>query len=82
MSSNILKEAAATAIVLLSLNGVPQAQDNSCTAATLKGSYGTSVHAVSLGILTPDQVLHPYATPVMINAVALPTFFGNGQSVR
>ncbi|QCP48296.1 hypothetical protein FAZ95_03310 [Trinickia violacea] len=81
MSSGLFKKAAAAAIVLLSLNSLALAEDNACTTATLKGAYGTSIHAQSLGILTgtaPNQVLHPYAAPVIIDAVALPTFDGAG----
>ncbi|MCC8402380.1 hypothetical protein LJ655_10830 [Paraburkholderia sp. MMS20-SJTN17] len=43
MSNGTVKQAAAAAIVLLSLNGLAQAQNNGCAAGTLKGSYGTAV---------------------------------------
>ena len=82
MSNSILKEAAVAAIVFLSLSGSAEAQNNACAAGTLKGSYGTSVHAQSLGILTgtaPNVAFHPYSAPTLIDVVALATFSGNGQ---
>ena len=79
MTGSFLKEAAAAAIVLLSLSGVAQAQNHACTTASLKGPYGVKVHGEALGILTgtaPSQVLHRYATPNLIDGVALATFDG------
>ncbi|MEM5388107.1 hypothetical protein VSR68_31650 [Paraburkholderia phymatum] len=86
MSNGFFKTAAAAAIALLSLSSLAHAGDNdACTTATLKGSYGVKVHAQSLGILTgtaPNQMLHRYATPNDIDAVALATFDGNGAGTQ
>jgi hypothetical protein len=85
MTGRFLKEAAAAAIVLLSLSGVAQAQNHACTIASLKGPYGVKVHGEALGILTgtaPSQVLHRYATPNLIDGVALATFDGAGAGTQ
>ncbi|MGU7780014.1 hypothetical protein [Burkholderia sp. PU8-34] len=85
MNGRFLKEAAAAAIVLLTLNSVAHAENNACTIATLKGAYGTTVHAQALGILTgtaPSQVLHRYATPTEIDVVALPVLDGSGTGTQ
>ncbi|SIT43225.1 conserved exported hypothetical protein [Paraburkholderia ribeironis] len=86
MPNGFFQQAAAAAIALLSLNSLAHAQDNdACTIATLKGSYGVTVHGQSLGILTgtaPNQVLHRFAAPVDIDAVALATFDGTGTGTQ
>jgi hypothetical protein len=83
MTNSLLKEAAATAAVLLSLHGVAQAQNNACTTATVKGTYGVKVHGEALGILagTPP-VLYRYATPNLIDGVALARFDGAGSGTQ
>jgi len=85
MTSRLFKEAAAAAIVLLSLNSVAQAENDACTTATLKGTYGTKIHAQALGILTgtaPNQVFHPYAARGVVDGVALQTFDGAGAGTQ
>ena len=86
MSNGFFKKAATAAIALLSLNSLAHAEDNAaCTIATLKGAYGGSLHAESLGILTgtaPNQVLHRYARPVLIDNVSLATFDGAGTGTQ
>jgi hypothetical protein len=83
MFNRFFKEAAAAAMALLSLNCVAQADDGQCSLATVRGTYGTKIHAELLGILTgtaPNQVLHRLAVAGVIDAIALQTFdgFGNG----
>lgn len=85
MTSRILKEAVAAAIVLLSLSSAARAESNACTIATLKGAYGGALHAESLGILTgtaPNQVLHRYAIPMLVDNVSLATFDGAGTGTQ
>ncbi|BCG00453.1 hypothetical protein PPGU19_050210 [Paraburkholderia sp. PGU19] len=85
LTSRFLKEAAAVAIVLLSLSGVAQAQNHECTTASLKGPYGVTVHGEALGILTgtaPSQVLHRYATPNLVDGLALAKFDGAGAGTQ
>jgi hypothetical protein len=80
-----VKGAAAAAIVLLSLSGVVQAQNHACTTASLKGPYGVKVSGEALGILTgtaPGQMLHRYATPNLIDGVALANFDGAGTGTQ
>jgi len=85
MFTGFCRNATAAAIALLSLHSLAHADDGACTIATLKGSYGVKVHAQSLGILTgtpPNQVLHRYATPNDVDAVALATFDGHGTGTQ
>jgi hypothetical protein len=85
MFTGFCRSATAAAIALLSLHSLAHADDGACNTATLKGSYGVKVHAQSLGILTgtpPNQVLHRYATPNDVDAVALATFDGNGTGTQ
>ncbi|WP_233854713.1 hypothetical protein [Paraburkholderia sp. HD33-4] len=75
----------AAAVALLSLQSLAYADGSACTTATLRGAYGVKVHAQSLGILTgtpPNQVLHRYAIPNDVDAVALATFDGNGSGTQ
>jgi hypothetical protein len=84
MSNGFFNKAAAVA--LLSLSSVAHAGDNdACTNATLKGSYGGALHAESLGILTgtaPNQVLHRFANPVLVDNVSLAKFDGSGTGTQ
>src|ERR1700752_2605618 len=85
MTSRFLKGSAAAAIVLLPRIGVAQAQNHAFTTASLKGPYGVKVHGEALGILTgtaPSQVLHRYATPNLIDGVALANFDGAGAGTQ
>lgn len=71
-------------MALLSLNCVAQTDNFVCTTATLRGTYGSKIHADLLGILTgaaPNQTLHRLANAGVIDAVALATFdgFGGGR---
>src|SRR6516225_9797522 len=81
MFGRFFKEAAAAAMTLLSLNCLAQTDDFACTTATLRGTYGSKIHAELLGILTgtaPGQMLHRLANAGVIDAVALATFDGFG----
>jgi hypothetical protein len=85
MFNGLCKHAPVAVIALLSLHSLAHADDGACTTATLKGSYGVKVHAQSLGILTgtpPNQVLHRYAIPNDVDAVALATFDGHGAGTQ
>ncbi|MFP4894128.1 hypothetical protein [Paraburkholderia sp. EG304] len=85
MTGRLLKEAATASIILASLSGVVQAQNHACTTASLRGAYGVKVHGEALGILTgtaPSQMLHRYATPTVIDGVALAKFDGAGAGTQ
>ncbi|PTB21453.1 hypothetical protein C9I57_07305 [Trinickia symbiotica] len=86
MSNSYLNKAVATAIALLSLNNVAFAQDSdACTVASLRGTFGTKIHAELLGVLTgtaPNQTLHRFAVPGVIDGIALQTFDGNGTGAQ
>jgi hypothetical protein len=71
----------ATAVALLSLSGATQAA-GLCSNATLKGPYGFSGHGEILGLLDANNVLHPFATPSILDDVALVTFDGAGHFSR
>ena len=86
MSHRLFEKAAVAAIALLSLSSVVHAGDNdACSTATLRGSYGGAIHAEQLGILTgtaPNQVLHRYAIPALIDNVSLARFDGAGTGTQ
>jgi hypothetical protein len=86
MSDCFFNKGAAAAIALLSLSTLAHAGDHDeCTIATLKGAYGGELHAEQLGILTgaaPNQVLHRYVPPVLIDNVSLATFDGAGTGTQ
>jgi len=71
----------ATAVALLSLSGTVQAGGGLCSAATLRGPYAFNGHGEILGLLV-DNVLHPYASPLILDDVALVTFDGVGKFSR
>ena len=71
----------ATAVALLSLSGAAQA-GGLCSNATLRGPYGFSGHGEILGLLDANNVLHPFATPSILDDVALVTFDGAGHFSR
>jgi hypothetical protein len=85
MINGFFKKAAAV-IALLSLNSLAHPQDNdACTTASLRGTFGTKIHAELLGILTgtaPNQTLHRFAVPGVIDGIALQTFDGNGAGTQ
>ncbi|NML31368.1 hypothetical protein [Paraburkholderia antibiotica] len=83
----------ATAIVLLLMSGTAQAGGNGnnngggnggglCSKATLKGPYGFSGHGEILGLLDSSNVLHAFASPSILDDVALVTFDGTGGFTR
>jgi len=72
----------ATAVALVSLSGAAQA-GGLCSNATLKGPYGFSGHGEILGLLDAiTGALHSYATPAILDDVALVTFDGAGHFSR
>jgi hypothetical protein len=71
----------AIAVALLSLSGVARA-DGVCSANTLKGAYAFSAHGEILGVLDTTNELHRFATPSILDDVALVTFDGSGQFAR
>jgi hypothetical protein len=71
----------AASVALLSLSGAAQAA-GLCSDATLKGPYGFSGHGEILGLLDANNVLHPFATPSILDDVALVTFDGAGHFSR
>ncbi|MFB9124070.1 hypothetical protein E2553_23560 [Paraburkholderia dipogonis] len=83
----------ATAVALFSLSGAAQAGDGEhagggdhsrglCSNATLRGAYAFIGHGEILGLIGPDNLLHPYASPSILDDVALVTFNGAGQFSR
>jgi hypothetical protein len=77
----------ATAVALLSLSGAAQAGggDHShglCSNATLRGAYAFIGHGQILGLIGPDNLVHPFAAPSILDDVALVTFDGAGQFSR
>ncbi|MDR5760956.1 hypothetical protein [Caballeronia sp. LZ035] len=71
----------AMALALLSSSEIGQAHDR-CSNASLHGPYSFIGHGVILGLKTADGVLHPYASPSILDDVALVTFDGNGSFQR
>jgi hypothetical protein len=71
----------ATAVALLSLSGAAQA-DGLCSNATLKGAYGFHGHGEILGLIGSDGKVHTFATPSILDDVALVTFDGAGNFSR
>lgn len=71
-----------TAVALLSLSGSAQAAAGLCSNATLKGPYGFSGHGEILGLLGPDNQVHAFASPSILDDVALVTFDGAGHFSR
>ncbi|MFM0220959.1 hypothetical protein [Paraburkholderia dipogonis] len=80
----------ATAVALLLLSGAAQADDHGghggsrslCSNATLKGPYGFTGHGEILGLIGPDNAVHPYASTSILDDVALVTFDGTGGFTR
>jgi len=69
------------AVALLSLGGAAHAA-GLCSNATLRGSYGFSAHGAVLGLLDASNTLHPFATPAILDDVAIVTFDGAGNFAR
>ena len=71
---------------LAGTSGAAQAQvpDVGCSNALLQGDYGFSIQGQFDGIITlegmpPVPVLHPFASPLPFNGVAMQHFDGNGK---
>ena len=73
-------------VALPALSGAARAQGtdlDGCSNATLQGDYASSIQGEILGIVTgtpPNETLHPFATPSLINAVAMAHFDGAGHA--
>ncbi|MBN3789468.1 hypothetical protein [Burkholderia sp. Ac-20353] len=74
MKSKHLTILSATAIVLLSLGGAARAA-GTCSSDTLKGAYAFSAQGEIIGLLDAKGV-HPFATPSILDDVAIVTFDG------
>ncbi|MFP3566212.1 hypothetical protein [Paraburkholderia sp. SIMBA_030] len=80
----------ATAVALLLLSGAAQADGPGghggsrglCSNATLKGPYGFTGHGEILGLIGPDNKVHPYSATSILDDVALVTFDGAGGFTR
>jgi hypothetical protein len=83
----------ATAVALLLLSGAAHADDHGghgghggprslCSNATLRGPYGFTGHGEILGLIGPDNAVHPYAATSILDDVALVTFDGTGGFTR
>jgi hypothetical protein len=66
---------------LLIMSGAARAAGE-CSAATLQGTYAFGAHGELLGILDAAKTLHPLATPVIIDGVAIQRFDGAGHFTR
>ena len=53
-----------------------------CDDGSLNGSYAFKSQGASVGVLDSAGVLHPFASPQLINAVGEFTFDGNGSLTR
>ncbi|SAK46184.1 hypothetical protein AWB78_00690 [Caballeronia calidae] len=78
--------ASAAAVVLLSLSGAAHADGGHdgghCSNETLRGAFGFIGHGVILGLIGDDGQVHPYASPSILDDVALVTFDGVGHFTR
>jgi hypothetical protein len=72
---------AAAAVALLSLSGAAQA-GGFCSNETLRGPFGFIGHGEILGLIGADGKVHPFATPSILDDVALVTFDGMGHFSR
>jgi hypothetical protein len=74
----------ATAVALLSLSGAAQAggPGGLCSNATLKGPYGFTGHGEILGLIGTDNMVHVFASPSILDDVALVTFDAMGNFLR
>ena len=80
----------AAVVALFSLSDAAQAGGPSgpggrgglCSNATLKGPYGFTGHGEILGLIGPDNQVHPYASTSILDDVALVTFDGAGGFTR
>lgn len=90
MKTRHLSILSATAVALFALSGAAQAGggdrgdrgDGLCSKATLKGPYGFIGGGQILGLIDSNNVLHPFASPLIYDDVALVTFDGNGGFTR
>jgi hypothetical protein len=71
----------AVAVALISLSGATQAA-GLCSAATLQGPFGFIGHGEILGLIGADGKVHPFASPSILDDVALVTFDGMGHFSR
>jgi uncharacterized protein YbaA (DUF1428 family) len=86
----------ATAVALLVLSGAAYADGPGgrgdrgdrggsrglCSNETLRGPYGFTGHGEILGLIGPDNKVHPYAATSILDDVALVTFDGTGGFTR
>jgi hypothetical protein len=80
----------AITVALLSLSGAAQAggpggpggSGGLCSDATLRGPYGFIGHGEILGLIGPDNLVHTFASPSILDDVALVTFDGSGKFSR
>jgi hypothetical protein len=82
MNSRFWKRPIAAALVLLSISGMAQAEGNQCSNGTLNGTYSFRVHGELLGIFDTSGKAHFFASPQLIDGVAVQTFNGNGSFTR
>jgi hypothetical protein len=85
MKIQIWKGMLAAAIFSVVLSSPAKAQDgdnDGCSNATLHGDYAFAIHGESLGVFVPQTTgapkLVPFASPVLIDGVAITHFDGNG----
>jgi hypothetical protein len=71
----------ATAFALFALSGAANA-GGQCSNQTLKGPFTFTGHGEILGLIGNDGMVHAYATPSILDDVALVTFDGVGHFSR
>ena len=81
MKSKHLTVLPATAVVLLLLSGGARAA-STCSAETLKGTYAFSAQGEVLGLIEPQGKTHLFATPPVLDDVAIVTFDGVAHFAR
>jgi len=82
MNSGFWKRPIAAVLVLLSISGMAQAEGNQCSNGTLNGTYSFRVHGELLGIFDTSGTAHFFASPQLIDGVAVQTFKGDGSFTR
>ena len=56
--------------------------DRSCDNSSLQGQYAFRAQGATVGVLNSSGVLHPFASPQLLNAVGQFMFDGEGSFTR
>jgi hypothetical protein len=71
----------ALAGALLLFGDAGRADEHQCSNATLRGTYAFAAHGSLVGIIVGGTI-YPYASPQLIDGVAIQTFDGTGSFTR